>query len=244
MQNELDEFHRSCKDEYKELLKHFNLAFYGYGNKKRILKELFPSAIEFNMRFSTPKTIAEDLVLQGYGGKANSTLEDIDKWLAKKKKTIQLVVFNFDFKCTEFRNLENIKIIATIENIDIKLELEDFELFNFILRDLTTFEDYDQDILDMELFDNKVSNVLMILKNLSPKSRAAFKELLEVGSCEIETIFNKVKKALFLTKVSTLIDLLREFVDHKVIKIHENKMNLMLNKDERAKVLGSMQEKK
>lgn len=240
MGNDLRTFHEKCKFEYTELLKHFNIMFYGYGNKEPLLKCMFPNALRFNMRFSTLRSITEDLILQGYGNKINSTIKDIDRWLKLKKTKILLILFNFDFECHDLENLTNIRLIGTIENLDTSFEMKCFEAYNFILRDLTTFEDYDEDIIDMELSSNTVLNVTMILKNLSPKSRLAFIELLKIGNCEIENFFNNVKKPLFLTKTSTLLDLLREFVDHKVIKIQENKIRVLLSNDEKKKILDTV----
>lgn len=237
MRNCLREFHENCKYEYEELLKHFNIVFYGYGNKESLLKTMFPYAIRFNMRFSTLRSIVEDLILLGYGSKSNSKIKDIDNWLKMKKTKITLILFNFDFECRDFENLTNIRLIGTLENIDCNLEMKDLEAYNFIFRDLTTFEDYNEDIIDMELSSNNVLNVTMILKNLSSKSKLAFIELLKIGNCEIESFFNKVKKPLFIMKTSTLIDLLREFVDHKVIKIHENKIRILLSNEEKKKIL-------
>lgn len=239
MRSELFKFHESCAQEYNELLEHFNLLFYGYGCKERVLKKLFPKAKGFNMRFSAPKSIAEDLLLQGYGDSADSTIKDIDNWLASRATTLCLILFNFRFASKEFSNLKNIKIIATIETIDTKFELEDLEIFNFIFRDLTTFEDYEEETIDIELLENKVQNVFMVLNNLSAKSKAAFRTLLELGNCTISMLYDAVKKDLFLTKSSSLIDLLKEFVDHKIIKIHENRILISLNKQEMKRVLES-----
>ncbi|ELA42552.1 uncharacterized protein VICG_00304 [Vittaforma corneae ATCC 50505] len=237
MKSKLLKFHESCAQEYNELLKHFNLLFYGYGCKEKILERLFPKAKRFNMRFSSPKSIAEDLLLQGYGSSPESTINDIDNWLASRGMMLCLVLLNFRVENREFSSLKNIKIIATIESIDIKFELEDLETFNFIFRDLTTFEDYEEDTIDIELLENRVQNVLMVLNNLSAKSKAAFKALLKQGSCTTHTLYDAVKKDLFLTKSASLIDLLKEFVDHKIIKIHENRIIIFLNKQEVKKVL-------
>ncbi|KAM0680726.1 hypothetical protein GINT2_000999 [Glugoides intestinalis] len=235
--NELLKFHESCRDDYKILLEHFNILFYGYGNKERILEALFPDAIKFNMLFSTQKSICEDLVLQGYGKRADSSIKDIDSWLGEEKKDLQLIITNFQFDEWVFTGLKNIKIIGTIESIDIKFDLTSLEDFNFIFRDLTTFEDYEDDIINIELFNNKVQSVQMILSNLSTKARTTFKELLLFEACTLNELFNKVKKDLFLTKPASLIDLLREFIDHKIIKIQDGRIKTILNKTERKTVM-------
>lgn len=235
--NKLLKFHESCQDEYKTLLEHFNILFYGYGNKENVLETVFPDAIKFNMLFSTQKSICEDLVLQGYGKRADSNIRDIDDWLGNEKKKLKLILTNFQFDEWEFVGLKNIKIIGTIESVDIKFDLNSIEDFNFIFRDLTTFEDYEDEIMNVELFNNKVQSVQMILSNLSTKARTAFKELLLLEACTLNELFNKVKKELFLTKPASLLDLLREFIDHKILKIQDGKIKTALNKTERKMIL-------
>lgn len=241
MNKELLKFHMSCKKEFTTLSNNFNLLFYGYGNKEKILKALFPKAKKFNMHFSSLKSIVEDLLLDGFGDNANSTIKDIDEWLESKNKILQLILFNFDFEIKEFSNLKNIKIIATVENINFKFELEDLEEFNFIFRDLTTFEDYEDEIIDIELTENKVQNVIMVYNNLSFKSKAVFKALLKLGNCTITNLFDNIKKELFITTQTSLVELLKEFVDHKIIKIQENMVVLFLSKTDMKTVLESIE---
>ena len=187
------------------------------------------------------KSIVESLLVRGYGRNANSTLEDIDGWLMEKKKTICLILLNFCFDRKEFANLSNIKIIGTIENIDIKVELEELETFNFIFRDLTTFEDYEDEIMGADLEESKVQTVLMILGNLSDKSKAVFRALLKLGSCTIRVLFDSIKRELFIAKSMSMVELLKEFIDHKIIKIQENRIILHLNEQEKIKLLEAQQ---
>jgi len=236
LNSELLEFHYSCKSQLNELLKHFNLLFYGYGSKEAVLAVLFPHARVFNMSFLSPKLILEELVLEGYGSRRASTMQDVDEWLCSKGKTLTVVLLNFTFE-RQFAGLRNIRLVATTEGIDPSFDLEVIESFNLIFRDLTTFEDYEDELMGMELCDSKVQNALMVLNSLSEKSKAVFKALLKLGNCTVKELFDAVKKELFLTKSATVIDLLKEFVDHRIIKIDENGIKLGLSKTDAAKVL-------
>lgn len=237
MSNELFSFHQSCKTELNELLKHFNILFYGYGSKLNILNELFPDAVVFNMHFQSVKNIVEELVIAGYGSHRAVTIKDIDDWLVSKCKKMTLVLLNFHFGSIDFLELENIRIVATIEGIDIEFDFEDVERHNFIFRDLTTFEDYEDEVLGIELRDSKVHNAKMVLNNLSVKSRAVFKALLKLGNCTVGDLFDSVKKELFLTKYTSIIDLLKEFTSHKIIRIDENMIKIGLSKSDVSKLL-------
>lgn len=232
MNVELMKFHKSCKSEFKEILRDFNILFYGYGCKEAILTKLFPDAKQFNMWLFSPKAVAEDLLTWGIGDESNSTIRDIDEWLRSRNKTLTLILFNFSLENKEFSGLKNIKLIGTIESIDFSFELDDLVTFNFILRDLTTFENYVEETINIELYDSRVQNALLVLKNLPAKTKLVFKRLLGLNTRTTATLFEAVKKELFLVKYSSLLPHLHEFIDHKIIKINESKITVNLTKDD------------
>lgn len=237
------DFHRKCLPEFKYILKEFNLLFYGYGCKMKILNELFPDALHYNMRFSTTRDIIDDLIMHGYSNKAKDTLQDVDKFLGKEGKRIELVLRNFNFNDIELTNLKNISLISTFEDLNFQFTQEDLVLYNFILRDMTTFENYTEETMEMELGNSKVENTLLILKNTSDKSLVVFKELLQLGNCSLNQLFDKVKKSLMITKIVVVKELLHEFIDHRVIKIQENNIDIFLKKNEIQSVLKALNTK-
>lgn len=232
-------FHEKCKPEFYEILKSFNILFYGYGCKNALLTRMFPEGRKFNMKFSSTRTIVEDLLIDEQHQNKNATLGDIDKSLSERNETLLLILLNFRPESREFRHLQAIRLIATMEDVDFRFDLGDLVDFNFILRDLTTFENYADETIDIDIVSDRVSSVLMVLNNLSSKSRLVFRELLRLGDCTTTEIFDSVKKLLLLTRHSSVVDLLHEFVDHKIIRLHENRIEIKLSKDDRKKVLDS-----
>jgi len=231
------DFHKRCIQEYNFLLESFNVLFYGYGCKKKLLSEMFPDAKIFNMLFYSPKSIADDLALEGYYSKANASIMKIDEHLYEKGQSLLLILLNFTLNESEFKNLKAMKIIGTIENINFRFEFADLVGYNFILRDLTTFENYNEETMDMEIETSNVASVLSILSNLSEKSRFVFLELVKIGNCPTSQLFDAVKKTLMLNKISTVTDLLSEFVDHNVIKFSKGIIEINVNAEDRKKIL-------
>ena len=230
-------FHLKLKLEYLHILDHFNLLFYGYGCKQRILKDLFPQGYIFNMKYQTLSDIMEELILQGIT--TNNNIYTLDDELSLKGITLILICINFNFKIHEFQQLRNIKIIGTIENIDISFSRYDLEKFNFILRDLTTYENYTEEVINIDLYSNKITNVIMILENVPTKSKIIFCNLLSPGNCFLNDLFDKVKKPLIISKKQTIIELLSEFIDHQIVKIVNNiNLTLNLNKAEKKILLS------
>lgn len=233
-------FHERCRPELYEILKSFNILFYGYGCKDALLARMFPEGRRYNMKFSSPKAIIEDLLLDGVCSRRESTLEDVDRSLSKRGETLLLILLNFRPEGLELRNLRAIRLIATLEDIDFKFSLEDLSDFNFVLRDLTTFENYTEEIIDIDITSSRAESVLMVVNSLSQKSRLVFRELLKLGNCTVGEIFDAVKRPLFLSRQGSVVDLLHEFVDHKILKLSENRIEINLSKDDRRKVLDSL----
>lgn len=232
------DFHRSCSEEFLCILKEFNILFYGYGCKQALLESLFPGAMIFNLKLQDLGGIAEDLVLAGFHTRPSASIRDIDGWLGRSKKSLVLILVNFDFALRELQGLENIRIIGTLECIDFTFGLEEVRAFNFIFRDLTTFVDYADEVLDVEIKNDRAVAALMVLANVPRKAGLLFRELVSLGTCSVDALFDKVKRLLMLTKKAAMVDLLAEFVDHRIIKIKDNStVVLNLNREERRRLL-------
>lgn len=243
MNTKLLKFHQNCKEEYDALLKSFNLLFYGYGNKEVLLSQLFTDAFIFNMRFCTIDSILEEVSEEILNKKQAKTLHDLDSYLMSKNKRITFILLNFNFSLKEFENLKAIELIATIETVDFDFTQDDLLKFNFLLRDMTTFEDYTDDIVSSEIMNNRIQNVKLIFGNLSKKPKFAFLELLKLGNCTFNTLFDTIKNQLFLSKVQSLNDHLREFIDHKIIKVKGDSIVINLTDFEKKSLLEILNEK-
>ncbi|ORD95094.1 origin recognition complex sub 2 [Enterospora canceri] len=240
--NKLLDFHLSCKDEYAMLLKKYNILFYGYGCKQNILKQLFPNTNIFNFRFQKTSNIIEELMLEGIT--THNNIYDIDNELAESGNVLTLIILNFNFSAFEFVNLKNIRIIGTLENIDFAITKQDIEQFNFIYRDLTTFENYAEETIDIDLYFSKTTNALMVLESVSKKSKMIFCNLLKIGDCYLNQLFNAVKIRLMISKKQMIVDLLNEFVDHGIVKIiGGTNLTINLNKKDRMELLANEQVK-
>lgn len=232
------DFHLKCKDEYNILLSEFNLFFYGYGCKQKMLILLFPNALLINCNFQTLNDLMQELQLQGETTCKN--ILEFDEELYKNNKTRIIICINFNFSWVELKNLKAIRIVGTLENIDFSFTQTDIENFNFIFRELTTYENYTDETLGIDLYANKVSSVLQILNVVPKKSQLVFCILLKKGDCFLNTLYEKIKKKLMLTKKQIILDLLHEFVDHGIVKVTNNSLfEIKLNQSEKKKLLSS-----
>lgn len=236
--SELLGFHKKCKTEYNELLEHFNLLFYGYGCKKKLLMFLFPDNVIINCKFcglteAIDKIIKHTRVLPEKTVSADIKRKNIDAALAKldnawKAGDVQtrLVFLNFEFKeLAPLSRTKNLKIIGTIEDTAYMFSHSDVRSFNFIFRDLTTFVPYNDEIVGIALFRtvNRVESTLHIYENVSKKAKQVFVEFLRLKSGTknvfLLDMFNALKKRLLLKARSECQVLLSEFLDHQILKI-------------------------
>lgn len=243
----LNKFHTDSADENDDILKHFNILFYGYGCKKKILTTMFPKAIIINCLFlKTDDFIAllKDQLRKTLNSKLrqNIQIKDIykfmnacDCFLQKNNVFVTLVVLNFRFEFIFLQELQNIQLVATIENVYTTYSKDDIYDFNFIFRDLTTFLPYEKEIVDINLQSNllcarnvieifncvskRSKNIcLAILKNFKVQQKISYKDLLE-----------KVAKKFLVSKINLLNDLLSEFYDHRVLKNGNNEILINLS---------------
>ncbi|ORD96022.1 hypothetical protein HERIO_2011 [Hepatospora eriocheir] len=184
----------------------------------------------FNCKFRSLKEIMEELILTGVIDVEGNTIAKIDK---KLKKPLIIILINFDFSFTDLQNLSSIKIIGTIENIDTPIDYELVEQYNFIFRDLTTFENYTEEIIDVDLFSSKSENALKVFHSVPLLSKKLFIELLILKNCFLNVLFDKIKYKMMISKKSKIKELLNEFIDHGIVKINDDdKIVLNLNKDD------------
>ncbi|KAF9765066.1 hypothetical protein NGRA_0010 [Nosema granulosis] len=233
----LIDFHKSCKKEYNILIKHFNILFYGYGNKKKTLEMIFPNAIHINNKFYTYRDIVD--YLNGVFDTRCSTIKEIDSIIEKENI---LILYNFNFReKTHFRDLKKIKLVFTLERIDDYVDVEDL---NVIFRDLTTFEDYDEDLVDIEInTDSQIKSLLKVVNNVPQNSRTVLKEILQTKKSKIDVneVFELVKKPLMILSKNIIFNLISEFVDHDMLKL-KDKTTIVVNipKKYQAEILNNI----
>lgn len=241
----LEDFHLNCTKEYNDLLKEFNILFYGYGCKKALLTQMFKDSIVINSVFlkteafiTSLKTILTKYIFKKYRHRLKQKdifefMLECDKYLHSKNFNLTIVVLNFSFEYVFLQKLKNIRIVATIENVFANYTSDDIYDYNFIYRDLTTFIPYEEEILDITLQSNALSanNVINIANCVSNKSKKLFIEILKNFKVQQKVSYNellKIGKRFLITKIVTINDLLSEFYDHKVLKNGNNEIVINL----------------
>lgn len=234
-------FHKSCADEFREILKKFNILFYGFGSKANLLVEIFGEAKIFNMHFHTATSLIDELVISGNFSSQCRTVGSLDKELLERGEEMILILLNFRFDLPGLADAKAIHLIATIEDTNYSFLMDDILRYNFVFRDLTTFENYTEETADMELRSKKVEDTIQIINNVSQNARRVFYELMKLGNCSSVDLFNKVKVPLMLSRRTSLMNLLVQFVDHEIIKIRDRcQIQIHLNSKERKAVLDFM----
>ncbi|TBT99353.1 putative subunit 2 of origin recognition complex [Hamiltosporidium tvaerminnensis] len=252
MSNKLENFHLKCKEEYNLIIEDFNILFYGYGCKKKILSKIFTNALIFNTKImnqseifnlikSTVKTKYKIYLPENH----KNFIKILDAKLYEKNIKIVLIFLNFDFfRLSVFNGFRNIKIIGTLDNIDIDFDLEDLDEYNFILRDLTTYEPYTEEIIDMKFHTEtkRLENAICVYNNVSKRSKNIFKLILEAkkekNDLNMKDLYEKSTKKYFIKDINIFNSYLVDFFDHEIFKNNENNMlTVNLNNIEIDKML-------
>lgn len=239
--SELIKFHESCKDEFVALLKSFNILFYGYGCKENLLARLFPESRIYNMYFHSVQNIIDDLVLECAFDASTTTFSEIDSQLKSRSESLLLILLNFTFGVADLKRSRSIRLIATVEQTNFTFTLDELKAYEFVLRDLTTFEDYADETSDMELTSSKVDYTMQVVNSVSKNARRVFRDLIEIGNCSDLALFDKVKFKMMLSRRSSLLNFLAEFIDHDIVKIKDkNQFQICLSSKERKSVMERM----
>ncbi|KRH93341.1 Origin recognition complex, subunit 2, partial [Pseudoloma neurophilia] len=198
----LHDFHLSCTVEYTELLKKFNILFYGYGCKISLLNEMFPKA---NVIRELPGIIQEKKI----NILLNADLAELDANFLPKNNVICL--------------------LDTMDPTKINFSSFDLENLNFIMKDLTTYVPYsDQTVSKTEKnMQNLIYNVSLRSKNLFK----LFLQNLEKNKITTNKLLEIAKKDLLINDKRVIRQLLSEFIDHKIIKLSNEEYTLIGKKD-------------
>ncbi|KAF7684655.1 Origin recognition complex subunit 2 [Astathelohania contejeani] len=251
----LENFHLRCKKEYNEMIREFNILFYGYGCKEYILSKIFPNTPIFNCNYMNKNDLCDELL--GILKKQKINIKDVCKLkypevidginilLEKYGKYIQIIILNFDFNSLEgFIGKTHIRIIGTLENVKSNITFSHIMDFNFIFRDLTTYRPYLNEIADIKIEETNKStqNIINVLNSVSKKSRNIFKLLLEsfidLEAIPLKDIFKIVKKNFLINNYGIFSNLLLEFFDHNILKRDDcENIYINLTVENRKKIL-------
>ncbi|KMV65265.1 origin recognition complex subunit 2 [Encephalitozoon cuniculi EcunIII-L] len=251
MGSDLVDFHLSCKKELNVLARSFNILFYGYGSKTALLRKMFPSAIYLNCKIMSRREILAEIMeavrhrskLEAQEVSKAPTIREIDEAIGSRKEKYKLVMANFDFGMLEFSSLRNFAILGTVEGIGIRFSLEDVERFNFIFRDLTTFEPYEEEAMGIHLRTTRAEASSRVVRNVPRNSRLVLKEILScnANAVGLGEIFEKVKRKLFLTSKTSVLSMINEFIDHGLLKIRNgSEIVVCMSLGERNEVAGDL----
>lgn len=250
----LDQFHIDNAEEYRNVLKEFNILFFGYGCKHKMLTKLFPRTKVINCYNMETYSIAETIklhIIKTLKPKNPSvyTLMDANTFfnhmskIIKRSDEILLILLNFRKDLTFLMN-SNIRIVGTIEGVNIEMSYEDVYDYNFIFRDLTTYNAYTEEIMDINL-DTEIKKVLVVenlMSSVSKKAANIFIETLKIFDVGVKIPFSelvkKVGKKFLITTITSIKNHLHEFIDHKVLKAtKDGNLVIELSKSDVDKIL-------
>ncbi|KAJ2472814.1 Origin recognition complex subunit 2 [Coemansia sp. RSA 2322] len=206
--------HRQFRQWYFELSCGFNLLFYGYGSKRRLINSLAtelaadaPAVIingffpTLNFKQSLEKVVSEII---GFGDTAG-TVADMAALIRgyfdssnREVDKMYLVVHNIDGSCLRkhqsalalLSSCRNIHVLASIDHIEAPLiwDASTTTRFNWAWHDLTTFEPYTVET-SYENFASDTSEigprgVLHVLASLTENAKSIFRILAEYQIAE------------------------------------------------------------
>lgn len=237
----LADFHLKCRRELNALLKSFNILFYGYGSKRMLLLRMFPGAFYFNCRLARPRDILGELASRLRMPQVAS-MHELDV-LVRRREKHKLILANFDFEAMEeFAGLRSFAVLATMESVNVRFSEDDVRRLNFIFRDLTTFEPYEEETVDIQLRAGKTEMSLNVVRNIPRSARLALKEilLLSADTVGLDELFERTKRKLFLTSKTALLSILGELIDHRILRMRDSTtIAVGLSAAERKRLLDS-----
>ncbi|RVD92263.1 origin recognition complex subunit 2 [Tubulinosema ratisbonensis] len=226
MSKKLENFHLKLKDEFKEYLCQFNLLFYGYGCKKELLKKIFPKVPIINGLTDSVDSVIEFYSKKYKLNRSENKILGLHKALTDQEKNEKIIILNFCFdKFSELKQIKPLRIIGTIERIDFSFSHQDLLDFNFIFRDLTTFISYKEEFVEKKhkLEIDKFKTLENVFLNVQKQSQIVFIDLIRLfnknKSVYLKDLIDSLKSKLMHKEKNKYLNLLTEFVDHKIIKI-------------------------
>lgn len=234
---ELLEFHLKRKNEINILSCKFNIIFFGYGEKKKLINELFPDILSINCN----KKFDLDLFKEVYESITNMEIQKtIQRHKLKERKNelkkictsrlkYKILLFNPSISFLNLiKGIENLSILVCHDNIDFKYTKRRFYQNKFTLFDLSTFIPYEDINDEIESFDKNIAfDILKILSNVPKKTVNIFKEILylsikskfKVTGFIIKSVpfLEVIKEKYLIMDINIINQYLIEFFEHKIL---------------------------
>ncbi|KAI5188643.1 hypothetical protein NECID01_0256 [Nematocida sp. AWRm77] len=234
------EFHRGSAEEYRELIKDFNIYAYGYGYKVGLLKEIFPGALEVNMRDTEPimcaRSIYEYFGVPSKENDVKSALLHINS--ATVREESEKIVILCNARKDILDRMENVKIIL-VQSRGLGISHDEIIQENFVLRDLSTF------IFESKTkskISTKIDEIINVYDCVGPLSQKIFKLVLKTTASKAEfslrDLFSKEKKKLLIVNYSAFRESLAGFFDAKILTETNGICKLHLPRKDLAEIIG------
>lgn len=204
-------FHISCIQEYTEMLRHYNILFYGYGNKITLLQRMFPRANIINKFPADIRSKRISIIL-------NTDISELDKQFLPKNGII----------CA----------LDTMDPIHINFTQSHLTSLNFIMKDLTTYERYFIDTVSDR--DKNITNLLVNVSKRSKNLFKLFLENIEKNRILSNNLLKIARKQLLINNKKVIKQLLNEFIDHQIIKVVDDYYVLAGTKEKYLKFFESI----
>ncbi|KAI9505193.1 Origin recognition complex subunit 2 [Coemansia spiralis] len=211
----LDKLHRQQFKQWRfELDCGFNLVFYGYGSKRRLLNSFATQlAVEepvviingyfptLNLKHSLEKIVIQVMQLSDTTGSVADLASLIHGYFSSSSRSVDsmtLVVHNIDGPCLRkhqtslsvLSSCKSIRILASVDHIEAPLIWDSSTVtrFNWAWHDLTTFEPYTAET-SYENFSGDTAEVgprgvLHVLASLTENAKSIFRILAEYQIAE------------------------------------------------------------
>lgn len=219
----LIQFHRETAEEYRSILKWFNLYIHGYGCKQKILDEIFPKAYKLDLRggeiITANRMLYDYFSVPAKGYSLVHALTQINNCITGKESKI-LILYNATKEIIPY--LGKIKTVI-VHHKSLHLPYTEFLTRNFIMRDLTTLE---PEAEETDRVTDRVEEVMNVYECVGPLSQRIFKIL--VGNAvrnqkmSLHSVFQAHKRSLLLVSFSAFRAALNDFFDGKIITEKES----------------------
>jgi hypothetical protein len=232
------DFHRAVSKEYREILKRFNILFYGVGRKNRLLEEIFPGSLILDGSLSGQEMSHATCEYFGTeprtGRGMRDTLEKVNGLFKSRRNKKVIVIMGYE-KCDLcLRGLDNLRMVVTMEASFNKFPHEDLVECNFVCRNLSTLEAARRERGRRD----KAEEAMNIYRCVGPRAQKVFKlvvaEALSGTGISLQKLFEREKKRLLIMRFSIFRNALLEFYDGKVLddrdgvtRVHLSKRDLL-----------------
>ncbi|KAI5171336.1 hypothetical protein NEFER03_0695 [Nematocida sp. LUAm3] len=235
----LMEHHRATEEEYKELIKCFNIYAYGYGRKKEILKEIFKDSLVIDFledEAIISRELYEFFEVDPIETEVKQTLLDINRRIKEEHLDKILILFN----CRKEVIIEyplRMRCIL-VQHRELYISYNELIEKRFILRDFSTFIFEKQKKKGNTM---RVSDVFNVYDCVGPLSKKVFRLLLKVAAKKVEfslrEIFSKEHKRLLLVSYDAFKEALIGFFDAEILIEKDGVCKINVTKKELADII-------